>query len=51
MIVAKIEQLRLISIEVILFFCEQLKENGFLDINMPSLDNLYQSSLKSGEAN
>jgi hypothetical protein len=34
------------QIEVILFFCEQLKENGFLDHRHAVLDNLYQMQLK-----
>jgi hypothetical protein len=34
------------QIEVILFFCEQLKENGFLDHQHTVLDNLYQMQLK-----
>ncbi|WP_075351270.1 hypothetical protein [Algoriphagus marinus] len=34
------------QIEVILFFCEQLKENGFLDHRHAVLDNIYQMQVK-----
>jgi len=42
----KLSKVKTDQIEVILFFCEQLKENGFLDHQHAVLDNLYQMQLK-----
>jgi hypothetical protein len=42
----KLSKIKTDQIEVILFFCEQLKENGFLDHQYAVLDNLYQMQLK-----
>jgi hypothetical protein len=42
----KLSKVKTDQIEVILFFCEQLKENGFLDHQYAVLDNLYQMQLK-----
>lgn len=42
----KLSKVKTDQIEIILFFCEQLKENGFLNHQHVVLDNLYQIQLR-----
>ena len=42
----KLSKVKTDQIEIILFFCEQLKENGFLDHQHVVLDNMYQIQIK-----
>ena len=42
----KLSKVKTDQIEIILFFCEQLTENGFLDHQHVVLDNMYQIQIK-----